>query len=183
MEYITAAGAALLFIFLGWTWFALEAVLFCLMSSTACMVDIRRTILPDTFTLGGIGLALLGAFVNPERDVYQALSGFALGFGVLALFSYCYYFLRKREGIGWGDIKMAGWIGALIGFQGLCYVLFLACVFGFFFWLFSLLKNPDSFALHSRREIAFGPYLAFSAYVFILLSNQKFWFQYLNYVL
>ena len=176
MEYTIAFSWVLLFAVLGRTGFALEAGLFCWMSAVACMVDIRRTILPDTFTIGGIGIALLGAFINPEREWSQSLTGFALGMGGLALFSYCYYFLRKKEGIGWGDIKMVGWIGALVGFQGLCYVLSLACLFGFFFWLISALRNSGSWVLHSQQEIAFGPYLAFSAYIFILLSNKNFGF-------
>ena len=151
-------------------YYAIEMAIFCFMAIIACTVDIRRTILPDTFTLGGIGVALLGAWLNPDRHLTDALWGVVIGGGGLALVSYGYYFLRKTEGMGLGDVKMMGWIGALTGFQSLFYILMMACIFGLFFGIFSFLHRR-SLSNFYQSELAFGPYLAFSTYCFVLLSN------------
>ena len=170
LEYITAICLSLLTVVLYPNWFALEAGLFCIMALIACTVDIQRTILPDTLTIGGMGAALLGAWLNPERDFSSALTGLVVGGGGLALFAFLYYLLRKKEGIGWGDIKMIGWIGALVGLKDLFYILSMACVLGVLYWLFSVFKDRKPLML-SQQELAFGPYLALSTYVFILLQN------------
>ena len=149
------------------------------MALIACTVDIQRTILPDTLTIGGMVIALLGAWLNPERDFSSALTGLVVGGGGLALFAVLYYLLRRREGIGWGDIKMIGWIGALMGLQDLFYILSMACLLGVVYWLFSVFK-AGSLALR-QQEIAFGPYLGFSTYIFIVLSEQNLFIQYLKF--
>lgn len=166
MEFLLAFGLSFLFFILGYSWFTLEAALFCVMALAASVVDLRRTILPDTLTIGGILIALLGSFLNPEREMMEALIGCLAGSGSLLAFSYVYFFVRKIEGIGGGDIKMVGWIGALVGLQSLFYVLSLACVLGFLYWLSShVIKG------HAQKEIPFGPYLSFAAYLFVLLEN------------
>ena len=175
LEYVTAICLSLLVLVLYPGWFLLEAGLFCIMALIACTVDIRRTILPDTLTIGGIGIALLGAWLNPERDFSSALTGLIVGGGSLALFAVFYYLLRKREGIGWGDIKMIGWIGALMGIQDLFYILSMACLLGIVYWLISVFKAQRSLTL-GQQELAFGPYLAFSTYIFIVVSEQNLLF-------
>lgn len=139
------------------------------MSIIACAVDIKRTILPDTFTLGGIAIALFGAFLNPDREFLQALTGAVLSGGILILFSYCFYFLRKVEGIGGGDIKMIAWIGALVGLNGVFYVILISCVLGMLWGLCIFVRKYKNKWI--EQEIAFGPYLAFSTYIFIILSE------------
>ena len=166
MEIFLALTLTSLPLILGYTWFSLEMALFCIMALTASMVDFRRTILPDTLTLGGIGVALLGSLLNPEREWVEAWIGCFAGAGSLLIFSYTYFLIRKIEGIGGGDIKMVGWIGALIGLESVFYVISLACILGFLYWLSVEMRKGKA-----HKEIPFGPYLSFATYLFVLFKN------------
>ena len=167
IECFVGAGFFGIFLFVPSSWFSLETALFCFMAIVACVIDIKRTILPDTLTLGGTVLALAGAFLNPERQFMEAFLGVLLGGGFLIAVSYGYYLLRKTEGMGGGDIKMLAWIGALVGWKGILPVLMGACLLGSLVGLMKLTLKRTS-----GHEIAFGPYLAFSSYIFILFSKD-----------
>lgn len=164
-------GLSLAFVFLalGYSWYGIEIALFCVMAVTASAVDIKRTILPDTCTLGGVGLALLGAWINPEREFISALLGVLCGGGFLFILGAVYYFLFKKEGMGGGDIKMLAWIGALVGFQGLLPVLLWVSVVGTLYVIYTIIRNKEGKPLLGL-ELAFGPHLALGAYLFILFS-------------
>jgi leader peptidase (prepilin peptidase)/N-methyltransferase len=84
-------------------------------------VDARTYLLPDTVTWGaaGFGIAaapLLAALDPYARDPWLAVAGAAIGaFGsaaVLELLRWCYARIRRREGLGFGDVKLAAAVGA-----------------------------------------------------------------------
>ena len=172
-------AGALCFLPLGWT--TVEVCLFSFMALIASAVDIKRTILPDTMTLGGLVLALIGAYFNPDRAFLAAFMGAVLSGGVLALVSVMYIWMRKIEGMGMGDIKMIAWIGALTGWKGAVAVLCLSGFLGVLFISVSFLfKKEGGFKKIMKQELAFGPYLAFSAYVCMLLPYSDFINYYFN---
>lgn len=169
IELVMGFSLAFVFLALEYSWYSVEVILFCVMAVTASAVDIKRTILPDTCTLGGLGLALFGAWLNPERELVSALLGVLLGGGFLFALGAVYYFIFKKEGMGGGDIKMLAWIGALVGFQGLLPVLLWVSVFGILYIIYAIIRNKKGQSLMGL-ELAFGPYLALGAYFFILFS-------------
>ncbi len=79
-------------------------------------VDARMYLLPDTVTWGGITLGILAApaldpfepWLSAEASVARA-AGTALA---LVLLRWCYGWLRGREGVGFGDVKLAAAVGA-----------------------------------------------------------------------
>ena len=181
IEIILGLCFAGVFWFLPPGWTAVEVCLFSFMAVIASAVDIKRTILPDTMTLGGLFLALAGAYFNPERTVASAFMGAVFSGGALALMSLMYVWMRKIEGMGMGDIKMIAWIGALTGWKGAAAALCLSGVLGVLFIGVSFLfKKKDSAKNIMKQELAFGPYLAFSAYVCILLQSSDFINYYFN---
>ena len=175
VELLMGLSLALVFLALPGRWYGIEVALFCIIALIASTVDIKRTILPDTCTLGGLSLALLGAWINPEREFTQAFLGVLLGGGFLLLLGSAYYFIFKKEGMGGGDIKMLAWIGALVGVQGLLPVLLWVSVLGILYVIYAVFSNKDGKSLLGL-ELAFGPYLALAAYLFILFSypNSSF---------
>ncbi len=160
-----------IFLALNNSWYAVETALFCVIAVTAVTVDLKRTILPDTCTLGGLLTALLGAWINPERELQSALLGVLFGGGFLLVLGASYYFLFKKEGLGGGDIKMLAWIGALVGFQGILPVLFWVSILGALYIVYAMLKYRGRRPLWGL-ELAFGPYLALAVYLFILFSYE-----------
>lgn len=108
VELIMALSFAYLYSVYGLTWSLLEYLIFSFGLITASVIDLDHMILPDRFTLSGIVIGLLGAYLNPERDFMDALVGFLIGGGVLYATAYAYFLLRKIEGMGGGDIKLLG---------------------------------------------------------------------------
>jgi leader peptidase (prepilin peptidase)/N-methyltransferase len=110
-----AVIAAVSFSTLAWPDAAASTVLGTLMIAGA-EVDARTFLLPDTVTLGALASGLVAAFALEADDrwlagseaLLRALATAAILLGV----RWGYARLRGREGLGLGDIKLAGAIGA-----------------------------------------------------------------------
>jgi leader peptidase (prepilin peptidase) / N-methyltransferase len=78
-------------------------------------VDARRFIIPDELTAAALGLGLVYAAIGETDELVQALAWSALRGAVPALVFLgvraVYGRLRGREGIGLGDVKLAGVAG------------------------------------------------------------------------
>ncbi|HEY7856648.1 MAG TPA: prepilin peptidase [Terriglobales bacterium] len=87
----------------------------CLLALAVCDAECRQ--LPDEITLGGwaVGLAL----ASWAGALTPALAASFGGAGVLAAVGLGYQRARRREGLGWGDVKMVGLLGAFLGFEGM----------------------------------------------------------------
>jgi leader peptidase (prepilin peptidase)/N-methyltransferase len=90
---------------------AAGGVLALLMVAVAA-VDARRFIIPDELSLAAFALGLVHAAIQSEGELLAALAEAVLRGGVLAGaflgLRYLYGRLRGREGIGLGDVKLAG---------------------------------------------------------------------------
>ena len=80
------------------------------------VIDARLFIIPDELTIAGFVLALINAAVISPFDRWEAVGVALLRGAVLALLFFAlrtgYRRLRGREGIGLGDVKLAGVAGA-----------------------------------------------------------------------
>jgi leader peptidase (prepilin peptidase)/N-methyltransferase len=79
------------------------------------VVDARRFIIPDELTIAALALGLVHAALLDTDAIMQSLATAALRGAVLALAFWglriAYARLRGREGIGLGDVKLAGVAG------------------------------------------------------------------------
>lgn len=148
----------------GWSWTTLEALIFTFGLVTVSFIDLDHYILPDEFTLGGIVVGLLGAGLNPDRTFWPALAGVMMGGGFLWAVAYVYMALRKQEGMGGGDIKLLGWIGAVLSWQSIPFVILVASALGSVVGIIALRKSGKGL----KTSIPFGPYLAIAALVYLL---------------
>lgn len=94
---------------------------------TLAVLDARHYWLPDVLTLG---LAFVGLTIGPwitDVALVDSVIGALTGYGVLMMVALAYRALRGREGLGLGDAKLLGALGAWMGWQALPMLLFLAC--------------------------------------------------------
>ena len=136
-------------------------------------VDVFERILPDIITLGGLVLGLLvsplqsgeffeadGMGLNAPWGIYlQSLLGIAAGAGVLWSVAMFYLKLRKIEGMGFGDIKMMGMVGAFLGWRSVWMTIFMGSLMGAVagsIYIFLLGKG-------ARYELPFGTFLGVGA--------------------
>jgi leader peptidase (prepilin peptidase)/N-methyltransferase len=97
---------------------------------TLALLDWRHYWLPDALTLP---LAFLGFTLGLwATDVALAdrIIGAAIGYGLLFAVELAYRALRGREGLGLGDAKLLGALGAWFGWQALPFILLIASAGG-----------------------------------------------------
>jgi leader peptidase (prepilin peptidase)/N-methyltransferase len=106
---------------------------FGLAMAAVAISDARRFIVPDRLSLPAIPAGLLAnGLLAAEAPAHAVMLGnLAAAFtGAAGLFAVreAYAALRRREGLGLGDVKLAAVAGAWTGFAGLPLVLLLACL-------------------------------------------------------
>jgi len=124
------------------------------------VIDLQHKILPNVITLPGIVVGFLLSFVV-EPGWLSSLIGIAAGGGMLWLIAEGYYRLRKEEGLGMGDVKMLGMIGAFLGWKLMLLTLILASFSGTLVGIFLLIVRKQTL----KYALPFGTFLAVGAVV------------------
>ena len=118
-------------------------------------VDYKTQFLPDMMT---IPLLWLGLFIavssNGLLSSTLAVQGVIVGYGMLWALSKAFELLRKKQGMGGGDMKLIAAIGAWTGAQGALFSLGLASFLGLGFALVLALRRKNF------NKFAFGPSIA-----------------------
>jgi leader peptidase (prepilin peptidase)/N-methyltransferase len=131
-------------------------------------IDYFHQILPDEITLPGFVLALIYTFFRDDSSLVHALLGAGVGAGFLLLVYGVYYLLRKKEGLGLGDVTMMLLVGAFLGWKQTLLTLILASVGGAVVGVFFILFRKKDL----QHALPFGTFLAPAAFV-ALLYGQK----------
>ncbi len=166
---------ALSYHYAGFTWSLLEYLIFVFGLLVCTFIDFDHMILPDELTLSGIVIGLIGAALNPQREFMDAVYGVLMGGGFLWGVAYVYYLMTKREGMGGGDIKLLAWIGAILGWKAIPFVIMSSAIIGSVIGLIAARKQNAGL----KTVIPFGPYLALGAVIY-LFGGQTIAFWYLD---
>jgi leader peptidase (prepilin peptidase)/N-methyltransferase len=131
-------------------------------------IDFDHRIIPDVITLpgmaAGVGLAFAGAAVDPR----QALLGLVLGAGGLFAVAAGYRAATGRDGLGGGDIKLLGMVGAFLGPGGAFLTILLGSIAGTLFACVYMVRTGAG----RTTELPFGTFLAPGAIVALLFGPQ-----------
>lgn len=131
-------------------------------------IDFRTFLLPDGLNAAVLALgAAMVALTRPDEWALHA-AGAVLGFGLLWSVETLYRRLRGRDGLGRGDAKLLGAIGAWVGIAGIPPVLLIASLSGTVAAL--ALSIGKSTPLSGQSAIAFGPWIALGGYAVWLLQ-------------
>lgn len=95
---------------------------------TLAVLDWRHFWLPDAITLPLVFLGLTLGMWTADGALIDRVIGAAAGYGALLAIALGYRAARGREGLGLGDAKLLGAIGAWFGWQALPFVLLIASV-------------------------------------------------------
>lgn len=135
VELLTGALFVLTYYSFGISLSTFKFLFFVCLVMVLMVTDILVRILPDAVNWFGFGIALAFATHLPPDELfghwfrYQALPPMLIGvldaligaaFGSLLLLgaAVLYRLIRKREGMGMGDVKMMAMIGAFLGLRG-----------------------------------------------------------------
>lgn len=131
-------------------------------------IDLDHQIIPDVISLPGIVVGFLCSFAIPWFAWFDSLLGILLGGGLLLAIAWLYEVLAKREGMGGGDIKLLGMIGAFLGWQAVFPVIFFASLGGTIIGVpLMLIKRKGA-----RLALPFGPFLAAAALIYLFWGQN-----------
>ena len=119
-------------------------------------IDLDTQLLPDGITMPLLWLGLLFNLAGAYTELRSAVIGAAAGY--LALWSVYWLFklATGKEGMGYGDFKLLGALGAWLGWQMLPLIILLSSAVGAVIGIVLIVV-----ARHGRNvPIPFGPYLA-----------------------
>lgn len=185
---IVELTTALLFAFTaaeyGWTLSTLKWAIFEALIITLFWTDFEEHILPDELTLGGTLLGVIIAiFVSVPGELTQFLlpnlgspwaSLFNAGCGALLLagpmwiLGTLYAKVRKREGLGLGDVKLLLLLGVFLGFERGFMALLIGSVSGSVLGLAYILLTRKNV---STYELPFGSFLCVGAALVPLITH------------
>lgn len=168
IEAVTALLSAVLAVKFGFSWQLAAALLFTWSLITLTMIDIDTQLLPDNITLP---LLWLGLIVNSQSlfsDLPTALWGAI--FGYLSLWSVYWVFklLTGKEGMGYGDFKLLGALGAWMGWQALPLTILLSSVVGAVIGIAGIIIMGRD----KNVPMPFGPYLAIAGWIYFMWGDS-----------
>jgi leader peptidase (prepilin peptidase)/N-methyltransferase len=170
VEVLTALAFTLVFLQTGRT-VNLEFVAGALFTSALIVlgfIDAAHQVLPDVVTLPGFVLALGYSFFRTDLTFAGALIGAAVGAGFLLLVYGVYWLVRRKEGLGLGDVVMMLMVGAFLGWERTLFVLILASLGGALFGLYLIARKGKD----AQFALPFGTFIAPAAFVALLWGRQ-----------
>ena len=173
IELLCGALFVLFYIYFGLTPKGLLYLYFSLCLLALTLIDMRHKIIPDPLTLPAvvIGFAASCFFSEIQHQsswtggALQSLGGLLLGGGFLYAAGTAAEWLMKKEAMGGGDVKLLAAIGAILGWPGVVWTLFVSSLAGSVIGVYLRFK-------HGEETIPFGPYLALGAFLYLFVGPQ-----------
>lgn len=156
VEALTGALSALAMWHFGPTVQALAAIAMIWALVALFMIDADTQLLPDQITLPLLWLGLLLNLQGYFAPLADAVIGAAAGYLVLWSVYWIFKLVRGREGMGYGDFKLMGALGAWFGWQALPALILMSSIVGAIIGGAMLLIQRKG----SETTFPFGPYIA-----------------------
>jgi leader peptidase (prepilin peptidase)/N-methyltransferase len=131
-------------------------------------IDIDHQLLPDNLTLPLLWGGILLNYFSVHTDLASSVMGAIVGYLVLWTIYHLFRLLTGKEGMGYGDFKLLGALGAWMGWQMLPLVVLLSSVVGAAVGIVMLSSG------RMKRDIPmpFGPYIAAAGWIALIWGTQ-----------
>ncbi len=175
VELLTGIFFLLLYLKYGLTFELIVFMILLALLIVISFIDLDFQIIPDILSIGGVVLGFILSIIrpffrdlDPIFDYWESLKGIIVGGGLLFAIAWLYQFFTKREGMGGGDIKLLGMIGAFCGWKGVVFSLVSGSVFGTLIGIPIMLSKGQG----GKYAIPFGPFLSLGAIVYIFKGDN-----------
>lgn len=175
VELITAVLFVWLYVYFGWTFRLLAYGLFHSLLLVISIIDLHHRIIPDELSLVGMVVGFLFSFLLKDILWWESLLGILLGGGSFLLVAVIYEKMTKREGLGGGDIKLLGMIGAWLGYKSVLVVILFSTALGSLIGVTIMVVQRGNL----KMAIPFGPFLALAAFAYSFFGKALESFLYL----
>jgi leader peptidase (prepilin peptidase) / N-methyltransferase len=152
----------------GYTYSALFAFVFVFALIALTFIDFDTQLLPDDITLPLLWLGVLFNFSGGFTDLKSAILGAVFGYLILWSVYWLFKLITGKEGMGYGDFKLLGAIGAWFGWQLLPAVILLSSVVGAVIGIGMIMFKGKT----GGTAIPFGPFLALGGIAALFFGQQ-----------
>jgi leader peptidase (prepilin peptidase)/N-methyltransferase len=127
------------------------------------VIDLEHHLILNKIVYPGAVTAIILSIFLPGLEVVPGIASAAAGGGI-GLGIFLLIVLLSRGGMGWGDVKMAAFIGLVLGYPLVFVALLLAVITGGLVAALMLMLRVKS----RKQSIAFGPFLSLGTMVTLL---------------
>jgi len=183
IELLTGLFFLTLWLLYGFSWITPVYALAVFGLLLGTFIDLEEMWLPDRVTIGGMILfPILSALVPSLHGaagwiagLKASLIGLAVGFGIFWAIRELGTAVFKKEAMGFGDVKLMGMLGALLGWQAVIYITFFSALVGAVIGTGLIVLKKKELS----SQIPYGPYIALAAFSW-LLGGFRLWDAYLR---
>ena len=168
IELLTGLATLAVLAVFGFTSLGAAACLLTWILIAATFIDFDTKLLPDQLTYPILWLGLLtNAFLTPIVPLTDAIAGAVAGYLFLWSVYWGFKLLTGKEGMGYGDFKLLGGLGAWLGWQVLPAIILIAAATGLLYALVNIVRAKAQAA----EPIPFGPFLAVAGWVTLMFRD------------
>jgi len=193
VELVTGLLFAAVALQFGITWIFFRNITFVSLLICVVLTDLDHWIILDSVSLGGIAVGLLFSLFPGGTGLLRSLISAAVAFSLFCLIRFASRLILKNRpgyaiapkgyedeadefqgGMGWGDIKLVGMIGAFLGPSLTAVALFIGFLTGALTGIAAMTAGRSK-----RLPIPFGPFLALGSTVAVF-AGEAIWQFYLR---
>jgi len=168
IELITAIISAVIAYYFGPTLYMLLALILSWSLLGLAMIDADHKFLPDDIILPLLWFGILVNFFGVFTTLPSSVLGAIFGYGSLWLVHFVFKLVTGKQGMGHGDFKLLGMLGAWLGYQYLPLIIILSSLLGTIIGIGMIV-----FASYERsKPIPFGPYLAIAGWISLIWGRD-----------
>jgi leader peptidase (prepilin peptidase)/N-methyltransferase len=157
----------------GFTLAVAFALVLCWALIALTFIDADTQLLPDDITLPLLWIGLIANLGGTFTDLNSAILGAVFGYLLLWLVYWCFKIFTGKEGMGYGDFKLLGALGAWLGWQMLPLIILLSAAVGAVVGIAGILIVGRE----KGARIPYGPYLAAAGFIALLWGrNLNEWY-------
>jgi leader peptidase (prepilin peptidase)/N-methyltransferase len=168
VELLGGLTALAVFLKFGPTLEGIVYFLFCTALEIITFIDIDHRKIPDRISLSGIPLFFCANLFIPGPGPVASLLGILVGGGSLLAIAWGYAALTGKEGMGGGDIKLLAMIGALLGWKGVLFTIFVSSAVGTVAGIALMVRARKGM----KTALPFGPFLSIGAVAYVFFGPQ-----------
>ena len=146
----------------------------------ALITDINHMIIPDTSSILLLTSGILNVLFNFSKDtIISSILGMILGFGILFVINFVFELITKTEGFGFGDMKLLGSIGLLVGVKSIVVIFFesiiISSIVGVVYIIYKKMMQKRKGEKTSKKLIdtylPFGPAIIISTIITLVIPS------------
>lgn len=156
----------LMMYFIGNTYITYLYTLVCVALAVTFSIDFRYQLIPDEVHILLVFVGIINIFFDFSiKSILNYILGALIGGGIFFVISLLSLLIFKKEGMGFGDVKLMAALGFVFGIKNILVITLVSFILGAIIGsIFLILKSKES-----DGYIPFGPFIAIGAIILMFI--------------